>query len=294
MNRIAKTAGALALATAISTTLLLGQAKQPQVKSQKEGEAVMAIFQAQDPDARIAAVENLLTKFADTEFKPVALQVAAASAQQKNDFEKMIIYSERAIEADPKNYPSMLMIANGLAQKTRENDLDKEEKLGRSEKLAKEAIELVKVAQKPRPDIAEDQWEAAKKEYEAQGHEALGISAMVRKKWDVAVTEFKTAQSLQATPEQSIQVRLAAALNESGKPDEAIAELDKLNAVPNINPVIKQIAASERAKAMRKKGGTAAPATPAPAAAPGASTAPAPTPSQTPATPAPAPTAPKE
>ena len=51
--------------------------------------------------------------FADTEFKAIALQVAAASAQQKNDFEKMVVYAERTLEADPKNYPAMLMLANG-------------------------------------------------------------------------------------------------------------------------------------------------------------------------------------
>ncbi len=71
----------------------------------------MAIFNAQTPDARIAAAEKLLTEFADTEFKAVALQIAAASAQQKNDFEKMVVYAERTLEADPKNYPAMLMLA---------------------------------------------------------------------------------------------------------------------------------------------------------------------------------------
>jgi len=99
---ILRAAGALALAG----SLLVAQKppKQPQPKSQKEVEAINAIFNATDPDARIAAAENLLTKFADTEFKAVALQVAADSAMRKNDFEKMVIYAERTIEADPQNY----------------------------------------------------------------------------------------------------------------------------------------------------------------------------------------------
>ena len=89
--------------------------------------------------------------FADTEFKAIALQVAAASAQQKNDFEKMVVYAERTLEADPKNYPAMLMLASGIAQRTREFDLDKEEKLGRAEKYANSAIELVKGRPKAAP-----------------------------------------------------------------------------------------------------------------------------------------------
>src|SRR5882724_5837162 len=137
---ILRAAGALALAG----SLLVAQKalKAPQPKSKKEVEAINAIFSATDPDARIAAAENLLAKFADTEFKAVALQVAAASAQQKNDFEKMVIYSERTIDADPQNYPAMLMLANGIAQKTREFDLDKEEKLQRVDKYAHQAMDL--------------------------------------------------------------------------------------------------------------------------------------------------------
>src|SRR5437764_1085961 len=82
-----------------------------QPKPQKEVDALQAIFNEQNPDKRIAAVENLLTNFADTEFKAVALQIAAGSAQQKGDFEKTIVYSERTLEADPKNYAAMLMLA---------------------------------------------------------------------------------------------------------------------------------------------------------------------------------------
>jgi hypothetical protein len=254
-----RAAGALALAGG----LLLAQkpAKQPQPKSQKEVEAINAIFSATDPDARIAAAENLLAKFADTEFKAVALQVAAASAQQKNDFEKMVIYSERTIDADPQNYPAMLMLANGIAQRTREFDLDKEEKLQRSEKYSHQALELINTAAKPRPDITDEQWESAKKDYQAQAHEALGLAAMVRKKYDVAANEFKTSTEVSPTPDQATLVRLAAAYNLSGKPDAAIAVLDKLLAMPDLNAQIKQVAQNEKVNAMKLKTGAAKPAT---------------------------------
>src|SRR5690348_11033297 len=105
MNTTSILRAAAALVLAGGT--MLAAVKQPQPKSPKEQEALMAVFNTQDPDARIAAVENLLTKFADTEFKAVALQIAAASAQQKNDFEKMVLYSERTLEADPANYAAM-------------------------------------------------------------------------------------------------------------------------------------------------------------------------------------------
>jgi tetratricopeptide (TPR) repeat protein len=250
----------IAAPLAFAATLAFGQGKQPTPKSQKEQEAVMAVFQAQDPDARIAAAENLLQKFADTEFKAIALQVAAMSAQQKNDFEKMVIYSERTLEADPKNYNAMLMLASGLAQRTREFDLDKEEKLTRADKYANSAMELIKTAQKPRPDITDEQWEGAKKDFTAQAYEALGLSAMARKKYDVAVTNLKAAMDTGAQADAGTMVRLAAAYNNVGKPDEAIAVLDKLLATPNLHPQIKSVAEAEKNNAVKIKGGGAKPA----------------------------------
>jgi tetratricopeptide (TPR) repeat protein len=267
-----------AAAVALSATLAFAQ---PKPKSQKEVDALMAVQNAPDPDSRIAAFENLLSKFADTEFKGWALMVAAASAQQKNDFEKMVIYAERTLEADPKSFQAMLMLAGGIAQRTREFDLDREEKLTRAEKLANQAIETVKAAPKPdNPQVTPEQWEQAKKDSISQAHEALGQVALVRKKYDVAAQEWKTAVDGAATPDPGTMVRLANAYNLQKKPDEAIAVLDKLNAMPDVHPQVKSAATEQRNIAVKLKGAGSTPA-PAPGAAP---TAPAP-----PAAPAPKP-----
>ena len=234
-------------------TLLSQEAKQPKPKSQKEQEAVMAIFNAADPAARITAADNLLLKFADTEFKVVALQIAAASAQELNDYEKMTIYAERTLEADHKNYASMLMLATGLAQRTREHDLDKEEKLGKADKFAKDALEVLKTAPKPRPDISDEQWEGAKKDFASQAYESMGLVAMVRKKYDDAVAQFTKSIETASTQDPATSVRLGSAYNNLGKYDEAIAVLDKVMADPQLHPTIRQFASQEKLKAVSAK-----------------------------------------
>lgn len=266
MNRVS-ISGVLALF--IGVTGLIAQEKQPTPKSQAEVDAIQAMFKAQDPDSRIKAAEDLMTKFADTEFKAIALQMEAASYQQKNDFEKMVIYGERALQANPKDYMSMLMLATGIAQRTREHDLDREEKLAKAEKYANSAKEVLKDSAKPNPQITDEQWDAAKKDFMAQAHEALGMSAMARKKYDVAVTEFRTAADTASTPDPATMVRLGAALNQTGKHDEAIAVLDKVMAKTDVHPSIKQFAQAEKVRATQAKSGgskpaTAAPGTPAP------------------------------
>ena len=70
-----------------------------------ELEALQALQAAGgDPDKSIAAAENLITKFADTDFKRIALYMEADAYGRKDDFEQMVIFAERALEADPKNF----------------------------------------------------------------------------------------------------------------------------------------------------------------------------------------------
>lgn len=255
MKRTHRIVAGILLAGAFSLCQVAAQEvqRQPQVKSQKEAEAVMAIFQAPDADSRIKAAQDLLVKFADTEFKAIAMQMIAASYQQKNDFENMVIWAERTLEADPQSYHAMLMLASGIAQRTREFDLDREEKLVRAEKYARQAMEILKTLPKPRPDVPDDQWEAAKKDFTAQAHEALGLAALARKKYDVAIAEFRLAIEGAANPDPATMVRLGAVYNMSGKHDEAIAVLDKVMNDPEVHPTIKQFAQAERARAYQMK-----------------------------------------
>lgn len=243
-------------------------APQPRPKSQPEAQALQGIFTAADPDTRIKAGDEFLTKYQDSEFKSLVNMVLAETYRQKNDYEKTIIYGERTLEGDPKNFMTQIMLAQTIAQRTREFDLDREEKLGRVEKYVKEALENLKTAPRPRPNITEDQWQSAKKDFEAQAHEALAMAAMARNKPEVAITEFRSALTLAANPDPATRVRLAAMLNKAGKHDEAIVEAQKVIDTPDAHPQVKSVAQAERARAQAAKGGNKPAATPAPAPAP--------------------------
>ena len=116
------------------------------LKSQKEFDAYKAMMTATTPDATIAAAENLLTTFADTELKPLALYMEADAYGRKGEFEKAVVFGERSLEADPKNYQAQLLLARQYAGHTGENDLDKEEKLGKATKYANDAIASIAAA----------------------------------------------------------------------------------------------------------------------------------------------------
>ncbi|HPQ17449.1 MAG TPA: tetratricopeptide repeat protein, partial [Bryobacteraceae bacterium] len=200
---------------------------------------------------------------------PFILMVMAETYRAMNNYDNTVIYAERCLEADPQNFMAMLLLASTIAQRTREHDLDREEKLGRVEKYVKTALELVEKAPRPRPDVTDDDWNKAKADFKAQGHEALGLAAMARKNYQAAVTEFKTAVEVSSTPDPATQVRLGAAYNLAGQYDHAIATLNQVMETPDLHPQIRQIAQAERARAMQAKAKANPPAesaAPAPAA----------------------------
>jgi tetratricopeptide (TPR) repeat protein len=264
---ILRRAPALLITLAVSMPGLLAQ---PKPKSNEELEALKTMFGAQTPDARIAAAENVLTKFKDTDYKAVALYFEAASYKEKGDYEHTVVFGERTLEVDPKHYQAMLMLAGVIAQHTKEFDLDREDKLAQVDKYAKTALELLKDAPKPNPSLTDDQWAAAKKDFAADAHAALGMGAVARKKYDVAEGEFKTSIEVAERPDPAIMVRLGRAYTEDGKYDEAIAQFDKVMAMQDANVTVRQVAQAERVRAFQKKG----PAKPADAAPPAANPAP--------------------
>ncbi len=231
-------------------------AKQPALKSKEEQDAAVLMFQAMqgtDVDAKIKACDSFLQKFPGSEFKPVALFFLTLSYQGKNDYDKTLAYGEATLKADPGNYQALLLLSRLIGTRTRENDLDKEEKLKTAEQYANQALEDLKTAPRPNPSISDDQWEVAKKELTAQVYEAFAIIAMARNKTDVAIEEFQKALATTPTPDPSTLVRLANAQSKAGKFDDAIASLDKVATIADAPPVVKSIAAKEKERAVQAK-----------------------------------------
>jgi tetratricopeptide (TPR) repeat protein len=254
-------------------------------KSPAEQKALQDIFGAPTPEARITAVDDFVTKFANSDFQGLALYAATQASAQKNDYDKVIIYGERALAADPDDpvkLETMTMLAKTIGQRVRERDLDLEEKLGQVEKYCNTALDMLKTMAKPNPQMTDDKWELFKGQMAADAHEALGIDALVRKNFDLAIKEFKSSLEVTKEPDPTAAVRLAQAYNRAGKYDEAIAVCDKLMADANLHPTLKQYAQSERARAVVAKSKAAAAPAGAAAAAPAPSSAPAPAPAPKP------------
>ena len=263
LHKMSRWISAALLACLGTASLLAQQTKGPRPKTQNEAKAIQAVFTASsqnNPDGVITAGEDALAKFKDTEFKDTILFLEAQAYQQKGDKEKAQIYAERALNAKADDYQAALMLSELTIQSTREHDLDRDDKLAKAEKYANQAITAVNAAEKPNPQLSDQQWTDIKKDMVSQGHDALGMAALDRKDYEKAITEFKMAVDGGANVQPAFEVRLASAYQSAGKNDEAIAEAEKVMNEAQTPAQIKSIAQSIRASAVVAKNGGKSPA----------------------------------
>ena len=222
MNRLLVT---LSLAAALAVSALAQN--QPQPKSQAEVDAIMAVQNSQDPNVRIAAAQKLLKDFKDTEFKEFANYMMMLSYQQLNDFENMLIFGDETLKHNADNVGVLLQLSFAIPTRTREFDLDKEEKLSKAEDYAKRAITLIPNLPKMDPNLPDEEWLLTKKDFMSQANESLGLIAMKRENYDVAIENLTKALELAATQTGETFYHLADAYHKSGKKDLALETINK-------------------------------------------------------------------
>jgi tetratricopeptide (TPR) repeat protein len=238
---------------ALGAGSLMAQGKKVSKGEADAYNAMVTAAQSGDNDGVIKAADDLVTKFSDTQFKPVALMLEARAYEAKGDDDRAQVYAEQCMAADPKGFQAPLLIGEGIVKHTKENDLDKDEKLTKAEKDLNLTIENAKAAQKPNPQMPDAQWEEGRKFTIAEAQADLGRVYMLRKKYADAITPLQAAA--EADPQPAYLVWLASSQQQAGKNDEAIATCDKLLAQPSLPAPFANAANVVKADAAKAKGG---------------------------------------
>ena len=223
----------------------------PHPKSPAENDAILNMFKATDPDSQIKAADDLLKAYPDTDYKSQVLLVEAQAYHEKKDEPKAIVAGEEALEADPKSYDTLLLLAEIYSRTTRATDLDLDDRLAKSDKYANQALALLAVAEKPKPDVSDADWAGLKQGETQRAWVALGFSALLRKNYDVAKTDFQKGMDLYPDPLDMLYIERA--YIDAKRYDDALAWIDKAAASPNASDQVKRIAASDKTRAQGLK-----------------------------------------
>jgi tetratricopeptide (TPR) repeat protein len=258
---------------------------QPQAKTQEEYKAFQEAYAVTDPAAAEKAADDFAAKYKNSELRGLLYQRSMSLYQNANNAEKTVEAGRKTLQADSTNPIALVMVATVLAERTRDSDLDRDQRLAEATADAQKALQNIDTGLLIPPGTPQPQVDGTKKILTSMAWAALGTVDAARNNYASAETNLRKAVELNTVqPDAVTWLRLSVVLDHEKKYGDAMAAANKaLELSPPGSPQA-TLAQQERDR-LSKLTGTPAPAT-TPAAQPPAN--PATPPPANPATPPPA------
>lgn len=196
--------------------------RPPQAKTQPEFDAYKAAMGLTDPAAVEKAADDFAAKYPDSELRVMLYKAAMQRYQQANSADKMMEMAQKALSFDQDDPEALIAVAQVLAERTRDTDLDKDQRLAESKKDAERALTTIDT-DVPSSGYPPEQLAAYKGFLRSNAYAVLGTLASNAKNWPEAETNLR--KSIDAFPQQPDSVavlRLAVALDMQNKIPEAL------------------------------------------------------------------------
>ncbi len=195
--------------------------RPPAAKTQPEFEAYQAAMGLSDPAAAEKAADDFATKFTDSELRVVLYKAAMQKYQGANNADKMLDMAHKAVSFDADDPEALVGVAQVLAERTRDTDLDKDQKLAEAKKDAERALITIDT-DVPTTGYPPDKLAQFKGFLRSEAYAVLGTLASNARNWPEAETNLR--KSIDAFPEVDsvAALRLAVALDMQNKVPEAL------------------------------------------------------------------------
>ncbi len=196
--------------------------RPPQAKTQEEFKAYNDAAALTDPAAQEKAANDFATKFPDSELRPLLYKAVMHGYQQANNADKMLDMAQKILSYDPDDPEALLGVSQVLAERTRDTDLDKDQKLAEATKNAQRALVTVDT-DIPTAGLPPERVDAFKGFVRSEAYAILGTIEFNKKAW--ADAEGDLRKSIDAFPQQIDPVavfRLSVALDMQNRYPEAL------------------------------------------------------------------------
>jgi tetratricopeptide (TPR) repeat protein len=196
--------------------------RPPQAKTQEEFAAFNAAKALTDPAAQEKAAGDFATKYPDSELRALLYKGVMYGYQQANNADKMMETAQKILTFDADDPEALLGVAQVLAERTRDTDLDKDQRLAEARKDALRSLQTIET-DVPTSGNPPDKIEAYKGYLRSEAYAVLGTLDFNAKAWPDA--EGNLRKSIDAFPQQVDPIavfRLSVALDMQNKYPEAL------------------------------------------------------------------------
>jgi len=248
--------------------------RPPQAKTQPEYQAYQEAMKSQaDPAAMEKAADDFAAKFPESELRILLYRAAMRGYQSANNVEKMADVAQKMLKIDPDDPEALIAASDMLAERTRDTDLDKDQRLAEAQKDAQHALQTIDTDVAIPSNTPQEKVDQYKGFLRSSAYSILGTIAFNQKNFADAETQFrKSIDALPLQPDPVVVLRLAIALDNQGKYPEALKEANHAVDLTQENTSAGTLARRERDRLVQLTGGSA-PA-PVPASKPPSGAAP--------------------
>ena len=231
--------------------------KQPQAKTQDEYKAYQDAGSKTDLNEAEAAADAFATKYPQSELKVFLYRRLMYLYQSANNAEKTVDMAKKVLEIDPDNPEALTTAAMVLSERTRETDLDKDERLAQAEQYANKALQSVDSDLFIPPNADPSQVQNVKDGLRSIAELALGTVEYIKKNFAGAQPYLEKATQL--NPKDPIAwLRLSVVLDQQNKYADAMTAANKAVEVAPPNSPEGEMAKSEQARLQKLTQGTPA------------------------------------
>jgi tetratricopeptide (TPR) repeat protein len=241
--------------------------RPPQLKTKPEQDAYNAAAAITDASGLEKAADDFAAKFPDSEVRLLLYKNAMRLYQNANNGEKTEAMGRKVVGLDGDDPEALVTIAEVIAEKTRDSDLDKDQRYDEATKMAQKATQTVDTDISVPAGTPQDKLDAYKAGLRSQAFSIIGTIDFKKERYAAAQESLqKSIDAYPQDPDPIVVLRLAITLDKQQKYPEALkvanraVELTQDNA--RIPAQVKTMAKQERDRLQMLTGG-APPAQPA-------------------------------
>ena len=242
--------------------------RPPQAKTQPEFDAYQAaVALTGDAAAKEKAAVDFATNFPDSELRVLLLRAAMHAYQNSNNADKMLEMGRKILAIDPDDPEALIGVAEVLVERTRDTDLDKDQRWDEATKSAQHALQTIDTDLAIPVNTPQEKVDAYKALLRSSVYSILGTLQFNKEKYSEAEVDFR--KSIDAYPSQLdpiVVLRLALALDKQSKYPEALKEAYHATELTDSNSAVGAMARRERDRLIQLTGGIPEPVSHPPAA----------------------------
>jgi tetratricopeptide (TPR) repeat protein len=233
--------------------------RPPQAKTQPEFDAYKAAMaNANDAAAMEKSADDFAAKFPESELRAILYRTAMHSHQAANNADKMLQMGRKVLKIDPDDPEALVGVAQVLAERTRDTDLDKDQRLDEAMKLAQHSLETIDTDVAIPAGTPQDKVDAYKAFLRSSAYAIIGTIQFNREKF--ADAEGSLRKSIDADPQNPDPVavfRLAVALDKQDKVPEALKYAEQAVSLTKEGTAVGTAARNERDRLVQLNRGSA-------------------------------------